>query len=116
ETSSYTLNLPAELRNRNIHPTFHIKQLRLHIANDDDLFPGRELVSLYDFSQPEDLPKYVEEVVTHMWTRTGKLRVYVRWGTGEVSWEDVEDLEGVGRLQEYYELMGVSTWEELPKN
>ncbi|EIW74683.1 hypothetical protein CONPUDRAFT_30657, partial [Coniophora puteana RWD-64-598 SS2] len=37
-TSSYTLDVPED---SHIHPTFHVSQLKMHIPNDDALFPGR---------------------------------------------------------------------------
>jgi hypothetical protein len=40
ESSNYTLDLPEHT---NIYPTFHVSELKCHIANDVELFPSREV-------------------------------------------------------------------------
>lgn len=35
------IDLPANLRRRGIHNVFHASRLRIHVPNDDRLFPGR---------------------------------------------------------------------------
>ena len=39
--SSFHLELPAHLKHRGVHDVFHSSLLRIHIPNDDRLFPGR---------------------------------------------------------------------------
>lgn len=36
ETSNYTLDLPEDLRQRRMHPVFHVSRLRRHEPNDDE--------------------------------------------------------------------------------
>ena len=38
--NSYKLDLPARLKQRGVHPVFHSSLLRIHVPNDDHLFPG----------------------------------------------------------------------------
>ncbi|KDQ09805.1 hypothetical protein BOTBODRAFT_92212, partial [Botryobasidium botryosum FD-172 SS1] len=38
--ASYRLELPAELRQHGISPTFHASLLRIHVPNDNRRFPG----------------------------------------------------------------------------
>lgn len=40
ETSNYTLDLPNA---PNVYPTYHVSQLKRHVANDDVLFPSRAM-------------------------------------------------------------------------
>jgi hypothetical protein len=40
--STVTLELPDDLKNRCVSPTFHTNLMRRYIANNDDLFPKRE--------------------------------------------------------------------------
>jgi hypothetical protein len=40
ESSTYTLDLP---QHTNVHPTFHVSELKRHVPNNADLFPSREL-------------------------------------------------------------------------
>src|SRR5271154_3386462 len=54
DKSVYTLDLPPELVRRHIHPTFHVKLLWPYKPNDDILFPGREALTYYDFSDDPD--------------------------------------------------------------
>ncbi|KAF8808284.1 hypothetical protein BYT27DRAFT_7050766, partial [Phlegmacium glaucopus] len=39
--SSFHLDLPSHLKQRGVHPVFHASLLRIHVPNDDRLFPGR---------------------------------------------------------------------------
>lgn len=52
--STYTLELPPELKARRIHPTFHASRLREYLKNDDRAFPKREVRAFYDFGDNED--------------------------------------------------------------
>ena len=65
DKSVYTLDLPPELVRRHIHPTFHVKLLRSYKPNDDILFPGREALAYYDFSDDPDQEWYVDAIIDH---------------------------------------------------
>ena len=43
ENEAFELDLPPEIKNHNIHPVFHALLLRIHVPNNDRLFPGREV-------------------------------------------------------------------------
>ena len=38
--NSFKVDLPSELKRRGVHPVFHASLLRIHIPNDDRLFPS----------------------------------------------------------------------------
>lgn len=38
---SFKIDLPAHLKKRGVHNVFHASLLRIHVPNDDHLFPGR---------------------------------------------------------------------------
>lgn len=38
---SFKIDLPSHLKQRGIHDVFHSSLLRIHVPNDDRLFPGR---------------------------------------------------------------------------
>ena len=40
DNGSFRLALPARLKQRGIHDVFHSSLLRIHVPNDDRLFPG----------------------------------------------------------------------------
>lgn len=65
ETSNYTLELSPELVRRRIHPTFHISRLRIHVPNDDDRFPNREVATYYDFGDDPEVEWSVDEIIGH---------------------------------------------------
>ena len=114
-SSTYELDLSTQLRERRIHPVFHVSRLRPHVANDDELFPGREIANIYDFGQPDESEQLVVDVVAHDWVARSTFYL-VRWATGDSTWEPwahVKDLEAIDR---YFEMLGVERWQDLPKN
>ncbi|EIN03290.1 hypothetical protein PUNSTDRAFT_23143, partial [Punctularia strigosozonata HHB-11173 SS5] len=84
ESSVYEIELPNDLRQRRVHPRFHISKLRPHVPNDDAKFPGREAMSFYDFGQPDELEREVEEIVAHEWD-DDEILFLVRWTFGDSS-------------------------------
>lgn len=52
--STYQIDLPDELKCKNIHPVFHVSRLRPHHPNDEVKFPGCESVAPYDYGEPDD--------------------------------------------------------------
>jgi hypothetical protein len=115
ETSSYTLELPEELMKRRIHPTFHSSLLKSYSANDADLFPNRPLNFYYDFGHDEDHEYLVTEIRSHKWRRN-HLWFEVLWDTGEITLEPHKNCEDLVVLDQYLELQGVATPEQLPRS
>ncbi|OJT05306.1 Transposon Ty3-I Gag-Pol polyprotein, partial [Trametes pubescens] len=113
-TSNYVLDLPAELRDRRIHPRFHVSLLRRHEANDDALFPHREARAFYDFGQDDETEWLVDEIIGHAWTGN-KCQFHVRWTLGDHTWEPYEHCKQLAALDEYCQLMGVASWRALPR-
>ncbi|KAF8868988.1 hypothetical protein BD779DRAFT_1458593, partial [Infundibulicybe gibba] len=73
ETSTYKLELPAVLKQRRIHPTFHASLIQLYHALNDMLFPNRVHPEPYDFGPPDDHKWFMEEICGHRWTKSSKL-------------------------------------------
>jgi hypothetical protein len=65
KASMITLELPEDLKNWHVSPTFHTKLVRRYIANNDDLFPQQEAKSFYDFGASADEEWLVYEIITH---------------------------------------------------
>lgn len=115
ETSNYTLELSPELVRRRIHPTFHISRLRIHVPNDDDRFPNREVATYYDFGDDPEVEWSVDEIIGHRWVKKNKLEIQVRWNAGDTTWEPVSEMLELQALDDYLVLRGVTTPEELPR-
>jgi hypothetical protein len=114
ETSSYTLKLPEELRKCRMNPTFHLSLLKLYSANDADLFPNRLLNFYYDFGHDEDHEYLITKIRSHKW-RWNHLWFEVPWDTGEITLEPHKNCEDLVVLDQYLELQGVATLEQLPR-
>ncbi|KAF8799424.1 hypothetical protein BYT27DRAFT_7065849, partial [Phlegmacium glaucopus] len=51
---SFKIELPAHLKKRGLHDVFHASLLRLHVPNDDRLFPGRMDTQIGEGSTTDD--------------------------------------------------------------
>jgi hypothetical protein len=113
-TSSYKIELPAQLRARNLHDRFHRSKLRPHHANDDALFPHRERHTLYDFGTPDNQEWLVEDIRAHKWDGN-QLMFLVHWNLGDSTWESHDTCKDLQALDEYLTLVGVSDPYRLPR-
>ncbi|CAG7852966.1 Transposon Ty3-I Gag-Pol polyprotein AltName: Full=Gag3-Pol3; AltName: Full=Transposon Ty3-2 TYA-TYB polyprotein; Contains: RecName: Full=Capsid protein; Short=CA; AltName: Full=p24; Contains: RecName: Full=Spacer peptide p3; Contains: RecName: Full=Nucleocapsid protein p11; Short=NC; Contains: RecName: Full=Ty3 protease; Short=PR; AltName: Full=p16; Contains: RecName: Full=Spacer peptide J; Contains: RecName: Full=Reverse transcriptase/ribonuclease H; Short=RT; Short=RT-RH; AltName: Full=p55; Contains: Re len=108
--ASFRLELPAELKQRGIHPVFHASLLRIHIPNDDRKFPGRTLEHVTGFGKPSEWP--VDKIVSH--EGKGKRAIFeVLWKSGDKSWELYATIKALAAMERYLEAQGVETIEGL---
>ena len=114
DKSAYRVELPAQLRARNLHDRFHRSKLCPHFANDDALFLHREAHVFYDFGNPDDQEWLVEEILAHKWDRN-TLAFQVHWNLGDTTWESLETCNDLQALQEYLQLIGVAEPRLLPR-
>ena len=115
ETSSYTLELPGDLAERGVHPTFHVEYLRRHEPNDDVLFPHRDSRAWYDMGEADEVEWLVDEIVGHRWVN-GKVEFHVRWTHGDTTWKSYSECRKLAAVDEYFRLRGVTHWKSLPKS
>ena len=68
DSSNVTLELPPELKDRRISPTFHTNLVQPYVKNNDILVPKREAKSYYDFGNNDEQEWFVNEILAHKWT------------------------------------------------
>ena len=113
-SSTYTLDLPPDLKRRRIHPRFHVSRLRRHEPNDDEVFPHREAHVFYDFGDDPEREYLVDDIVAHEWDG-GSVRFLVQWTSGDTSWEPWSTVKELEAVSNYFDLVGVSHWRSLPR-
>lgn len=111
--SRYMLTLPSKLVKHRIHPMFHISRLKPHSTNNDPLFPKREVHMFYDFEHNEEGKWLVDEILSHRWEGK-KLMFLVQWNLGDTTWEPFAKCRELAALNQYLELLGIGSVEELP--
>ncbi|KIP01914.1 hypothetical protein PHLGIDRAFT_44551, partial [Phlebiopsis gigantea 11061_1 CR5-6] len=79
--SSFKIELPPELRRRGVHDVFHASLLRLHVPNDDRLFPGR-LAYQVAALDPSGKEWAIDRIVRHSGTGADA-QLLVRWSSGD---------------------------------
>ena len=105
-SSNYRIELPEALVKRRIHPTFHISQLRPHVASDNKLFPQRAVELFYDFGTDIVVEYFVHEILTHRWNSNDSLEFKVKWAQGDITWEPLDAVQDVAPMDDYLELNG----------
>jgi hypothetical protein len=114
KASMVTLELPDELKNQHISPTFHTNLVRRYIANNDDLFPQREAKSFDDFGATADGEWLIDEIIAHRRISSKELQFQVRWTMGDVTWEPMSACKDLEALDNYLELRGILKTCDLP--
>ena len=109
---SFRLELPMHLRKRGIHDVFHASLLRIHVPNDDRLFPGRMDTQLGDGPNTED-EWAVDRIRSHAGIGEGSV-FEILWKSGDVTWMPFYQIRHLQALETYLELMGVENASKLP--
>ena len=101
---SYRIELPAHLKKRGVHDVFHSSLLRIHVPNDDRLFPGRMDTQLKDSPDSED-EWAVDRIQSH--AESGENAVFeILWKSGDLTWMPYHQIKHLPALKIYLELMG----------
>jgi hypothetical protein len=114
KASKVTLELPEDLKNRRVSPTFHTNPIRQYIANNNDLFPKQEAKPFYDFGANGDEEWLIDETIVHRRINSKDLEFQVCWTLGDVTWEPMSACKDLEALDNYLELLGVSRTCDLP--
>jgi Integrase zinc binding domain len=108
---SFKLELPAHLKQRGVHDVFHSSLLRIHVPNDDRLFPGRMDTQIGGNPDVED-EWAVELIRSH--AGSGENAIFeIKWKSGDITWMPYYQIRHLQALDAYLELMGVNAASEL---
>ena len=111
---TYKVELPTQLRARNLHDCFHRSKLRPYYANNDALFPHCEVHMFYNFDMPDDQEWLVEEILSHQWDKN-RLSFQILWNLGNTTWEPYMACKDLQALDDYLQLLRVTLPSELPR-
>lgn len=109
---AYEIDLPRELKTKGIHPVFYASLLRVHVPNDDRLFPGREASQVTGLGD-ESNEWAVDSIEAHYGKGTDSLFKVV-WKAGDHTWLPYEKIKHLEALETYLELLGTDSVENLP--
>jgi len=114
KTSTYELELSTALRERHIHPKFHVSLLRPYNASNDALFPNQMQPEPYNFGALDNQEWFVDEILGHHWDGRD-LNLEVRWSLGDTTWEPLANCKDLAALNRYLELQGVKRPAQLAR-
>ncbi|KAJ3529364.1 hypothetical protein NMY22_g9024 [Coprinellus aureogranulatus] len=108
---SFRLELSASLKQRGVHDVFHASLLRVHLPNDDRLFPGRSDEQIT--AAADDNSEWaIDKILGH--ANAGKNAVFkVQWKAGDVTFVPWRDISELPSLSAYLELLNVSSIDDL---
>ena len=102
-SSNITIELPHELKDRRISPTFHTNLVRPYVKNNNSLFPKREANTYYNFGNNDEQEWFIDKILAYKWANDD-LELQVKWTLGDVTWELISSCKDLEALDEYLEL------------
>jgi hypothetical protein len=110
--ASFQLDLPQHLQRRGLHDVFHSSLLRVHVPNDDRLFPGRMDTQIGDITET-DGEWAVDKILSHHGAKADAL-FEIKWKSGDVTWLPYYQITHLQALTDYFELLGTTRISNLP--
>ena len=109
---SFKIDLPPHLKQRGIHNVFHSSLLKIHIPNDDRLFPGRMDTQL-GVGPEADNEWAVDKIISH--ARSGQEAVFeILWKAGNITWLPYYQIRHLQALDVYLDLLDIEFLGKLP--
>jgi hypothetical protein len=109
--SSFKLELPYHLKKRGVHDVFHASLLRIHVPNDDRLFPGRMDTQVVGDTLDDEWA--VDHIKSHSGAKTDAT-FEIQWKSGDVTWLPYYQITHLQALTDYLGLLGVKQISKLP--
>ena len=103
--NSYRIDLPDRMKQRGIHDVYHASKLRIHVPNDDRLFPGRADNQIWDFEEAGLQREYVVDRILEHIGSAHEARFKIRWKDGDITWLPYHKISHLNALTEYLEAM-----------
>ncbi|KIM61076.1 hypothetical protein SCLCIDRAFT_123020, partial [Scleroderma citrinum Foug A] len=108
--NTFMLDLPAELKQRGIHPVFHTSLLCIHIPNDDRRFPGRQLQQLIGLGKVEELSV---KCITDHHGKGNDLLFLVEYSNKDTIWLPHHEVSHLEVFSQYLEALNIMTTNDL---
>ena len=112
ENASFRIELPQHLKKRGVHDVFHSSLLRIHVPNDDRLFPGRMDTQIVGEDIRDD-EWAVDRIKSHAGAK-GDAMFEVLWKSGDTTWLPYYQITHLQALTDYLDLIGISKISKLP--
>jgi hypothetical protein len=90
---------------------FHSSYLQIHAPNDDRLFPGWLDNQVTEF-ETQEKEWAVDHILSHKGSRSDAV-FEVKWKAGNVTWLPYDQVDHLGALQDYFNVLGVETVADL---
>lgn len=104
--------MPSHLKQRGVLDVFHSSLLRIHIPNNDQLFPGRLDTQLTD--GPGNSREWAVDKINNHVRKAEEAVFEITWKSGDVTWMPYYQIRHLRALDEYLNLMGVTDVFQLP--
>lgn len=111
--NSFRVDLPSRMKSRGVHDVFHASKLRVHIPNDDRLFPGRSDDQVWEYDGDGVEPEFtVDKILSHSGAKSSAL-FELLWRDGDRTWLPYHKISHLTVLQDYLDAMGVTKISDL---
>src|SRR4029077_7750788 len=107
------VGIPASMRQRGVHDVFHASLMRIHMPNDDRLFPGRSDSQIVTTDQGTE-PEWAADKITNH-SGSGNSSIFeVVWKSGDTTWIPYAQIKHSNLLEPYLEALGADGIASLP--
>jgi hypothetical protein len=110
---SFKIDLHSHLKQRGVHDVFHASLLRIHLPNDDRLFPGRFDTQIGDGPNIEK-EWAVKSIQSHYQSSEDAI-FEIEWKSEDITWMPYYQVKHLQALDDYLNLLEVNKISELPK-